>query len=54
MLLGKLCERKDKTALMYMHSTVLLFETRKLIYKTTRQYYVDNSPQFVLLFAGNL
>jgi len=35
--MGKLCERKDKTALMYMHSTaVLLFETRKLIYKTTR------------------
>jgi len=37
MLLGKLCERKDKTALMYMHSTlVLLFETRKLIHRTTR------------------
>ena len=33
MLLGKLCERKDKTALMYMHSTL---QTRKLIYKTTR------------------
>jgi len=30
MLLGKLCERKDKTALLYMHSTlVLLFETWK-------------------------
>jgi len=39
MLLGKLCERKDKTALMYIHaqaSAVLLFETRKLIYRTTR------------------
>ena len=36
MLLGKLCERKDKTALMYMHRplAVLLFETRKIIYKT--------------------
>ena len=39
MLLGKLCERKDKTALlMCMHTAqhsdaVLLFETRKLIYK---------------------
>ena len=38
MLLGKLCERKDKTVLMYMHSTLqsYCYETRKLIYKTTR------------------
>jgi len=39
MLLGKLCEREDKTALMCMHAqatAVLLFEMRKLIYKTTR------------------
>ena len=37
MLLGKLCERKDKTALMYMHSTLQSYcsKREKLIYKTT-------------------
>ena len=34
MLLGKLCERKDNVHAQ--HTTVLLFETRKLIYRTTR------------------
>jgi len=28
MLLGKLCERKDKTALMYMHSTLQSYTVR--------------------------
>jgi len=29
MLLGKLCERKDKTALMYMHSTLQAYCSKR-------------------------
>jgi len=38
MLLGELCERKDKTALMYMHRPLQSYcsKRQKLIYKTTR------------------